>query len=76
MTEMKTDDIINLHLPIYNKYYTHQDIKDLIKFYDSSIGKKMIKVEPYILQESMIEGEKWGEEIALKLMQNIEKYLE
>ena len=59
VTEMKTDDIINLHLPIYNKYYTHQDIKDLIKFFDSPIGKKMIKMQPYILQESMLEEEKW-----------------
>ena len=76
VAEMKAGDMIDIYVPIYNKYFTHQDIKELINFYDSPIGKKMIKVEPYILQESMIEGEKWGEKIGTKLLQNLEKYVE
>ena len=76
LSEIDNQDIIDIYLPLYDKYFTHQDIKELIQFYDSPIGKKMIRVEPYIMQESMIEGEKWGEKISTKLLQNIAKYME
>ena len=32
MSEVKTEDIINLSIPIYEKYFTHNDIKELIKW--------------------------------------------
>lgn len=38
---------------IYDKYYTDKEIKELIAFYKSPVGKKTIDLTPEIMQESM-----------------------
>ena len=67
ISEMNTDDLIILMIPIYDKYFTHNDISALIRFYDSKIGRKFIKMQPYIMTESMQAGVKWSEDILLRL---------
>jgi len=38
---------------LYDKYFTERDIKDLVAFYRSSAGKKMIAVSPELDKEMM-----------------------
>jgi uncharacterized protein len=54
--------------PIYDKHYTHQEITELILFYQTPIGKKTIAVLPLISQESMAVGQEMGKRIALKIV--------
>ena len=51
--DLNMGDIVNLLIPIYDKYYTEEDIDQLIKFYDTPIGKKMIETSPKISQEML-----------------------
>jgi hypothetical protein len=49
-----TDNLINEHMVnIYDKYFTHEEIKDLIKFYKTPVGKKMITTMPDIQKDIM-----------------------
>jgi hypothetical protein len=41
-------------LAIYDKYYTEKDIKDLVAFYKSSAGQKMVQVTPDLNKEMMM----------------------
>jgi hypothetical protein len=61
--KLNADDLLNACIPAYNKYYTHNDIKQLIAFYESPLGKKMVEVTPLLLQETMAAGQKWGEKL-------------
>ncbi len=73
MKEVKGDDLIKLIIPIYDKYFTHDDIKELIKFYNTPIGKKVIKLLPQITRESMEAGQKWGKELGEKIKNKLEQ---
>lgn len=73
MDEVQADDLINLILPIYEKHYTHQNIKDLIAFYKTPIGKKSIEVLPSITQESMTVGQQWGAELGENIVNKLKK---
>lgn len=56
MNEIKelSSKIINEEMPlIYDKYFTHKEIKDMIKFYKSSTGQKMIEKTPEISKDLM-----------------------
>ncbi|VAW73483.1 FIG01059457: hypothetical protein [hydrothermal vent metagenome] len=64
MAEVNADKLIELVIPVYQKHLTEEDIKGINAFYDSPAGKKLIKVQPEIVQESMLIGQKWGEQIA------------
>ena len=50
-----TDDII----ATYNKYYTHQEIKSIIEFYQTELGKKTLKIMPKIYRENFNYSRQW-----------------
>ena len=62
--EVDPKHLVDMVVPIYDKHLTHADIKALIQFYQSPVGKKLIKVLPQITQESMAAGEVWGRQVA------------
>jgi len=51
-------------IPLYDKYFTGEEIKQMIAFYSSDLGRKTISVMPSLLQESMAIGQKWGQSLA------------
>jgi hypothetical protein len=57
---------------VYMEIYTHQDIKDLIAFYNSPIGKKMSSNTGLIMEKSMVIGAQWGQD---ELQSIVEKYM-
>jgi uncharacterized protein len=71
--EVKAEDFENMIFPIYDKYYTESDIDQLIVFYNSPIGKKMIATMPQVMQESMAAGQKLGKEIAEKFQAKLKE---
>jgi len=71
--EIKPDDLINLIVPVYDKYYTEEDIDQLIAFYNTPVGKKMTEVLPMITQESMAAGQVWGRKIAEKVAERLKE---
>lgn len=54
------------------KYYTHDDIKKMIEFYNSPVGKKIQETTPKIVTDQMQAGQEWGMELQGILM----KYLQ
>lgn len=67
LAEVSGEGLINLVVPVYVKHYTHDDIKGLIAFYQSPLGRKVIRVMPAVMQESMALGQIWGQDIAEKI---------
>ncbi len=71
MKKVNPNDLIDLVVPIYDKYYTEEDIKALIAFYQTPIGQKTIKLMPQISQESMKAGEEWGMKLGEKIAEEM-----
>ncbi len=66
-SKMNIDSLINDLVPVYQKYYTKEDIQGLIKFYGTPLGQKLIKTMPDIAKDSMVVSQKWTQ----KLVQEI-----
>ncbi len=62
--EIEKDTYMDMLIPIYDKYLTHEDIKALLEFYSTDTGKKIIVVQPKIVKESIEAGEVWGDKIS------------
>jgi hypothetical protein len=70
--EVGDANIINeLSYPIYHKYLTRNDIKDLVAFYKTPIGRKTIEVMPSISQEAVLAGQQWGRSLGPVIQQRI-----
>ena len=68
---INVDDLVNLWVEIYDKYYTEEDIDKLTDFYLSPLGKKVLKNTPIIFVESMEASQKWEKEIFEKAKREI-----
>ena len=54
---------LDMVIPIYSRHFSHEDIKGLLKFYQTELGQKMIKTYPLIFQESMTLLQDWSKSI-------------
>ena len=68
MNEFSADSLIELIIPVYQKYLTEEEIKAINSFYLTPAARKLVNVQPNIMKESAKLGEKWGREIFLKVM--------
>jgi len=63
-----TQQLLEIALPVYDKYYSDDEIKQLIQFYATPIGQKMLTVTPKVLTELQAAGQKWGEQLGRQCM--------
>jgi hypothetical protein len=47
-------------VPVYDRHFSSAELRQLISFYQSPIGQKMITELPAVTQESMEAGRQWG----------------
>ncbi|MDH5748595.1 MAG: DUF2059 domain-containing protein [Rhodospirillales bacterium] len=54
---------LDLMIPLYDKAFSHQEIKDMIVFYETPTGRKLNKILPDLAQAGMALGQQWGGKI-------------
>lgn len=59
-------------IPIYTRYYNAAEIRQLITFYKSDLGKKTVSVMPLIAKDSMAAGQLWATALVPELKQRVE----
>jgi len=61
--KMDVHELLEKIVPLYDKYYTLEDLKAVNAFYESPAGRKVLSTLPQITQESMKIGQEWGEKM-------------
>lgn len=72
-SKVSIDDLMNMLVPVYHKHFTIDDIKQLIAFYESPIGKKYAEKTPLISKESMQAGADWGRLLGQKVVERLKE---
>ena len=52
--------LVDSLVPVYASHFSQADLDQLVRFYESPLGKHLSEVQPLILQESMQVGQTWG----------------
>ena len=73
MSEVDPNELIELIVPIYARYFSHEDVKGMILFYESPVGKKLVSVQPLITRDSMSAGQQWGMAIGRKIVRKLQE---
>ncbi len=50
---LNLDDVVNELVPVYDQYFTQEELQALIAFYEGPLGQKVLKTAPLILKDSM-----------------------
>jgi uncharacterized protein len=69
------DGFTSQMVSLYAKYFTHDDIKGIIAFYESSVGKKMLSVQTQLRTESFAVLRKWISDVKPRFGQALEERL-
>jgi hypothetical protein len=71
--KLDIDSLLYACIPPYSKYYTHDEIKQLIAFYESPLGRRSVEVTPLLTQETMAIGQSWGEKFGVDIVNELIK---
>lgn len=69
--KVNANGLVNRVVPIYANYFTAGEIQQLLAFYRTPLGQKLITTQPAILRDSMAAGQKWGEELAEQILKEL-----
>ena len=73
MNKIAVDQLVDLVLPVYQKHLTEEDVKGIIAFYKTPVGKKFAEQTPLITQESMAAGQEWGKKIGATVVKRLQE---
>jgi hypothetical protein len=64
----RVSELVDQTAKIYATHFTEQELKDMLAFYQSPLGKKMIVEEPKALDESMQSAATWADNLSEDVM--------
>ena len=67
-TKADVQHLLDLAVPVYDKNFSHQEIRSLIEFYQTPLGQKAIATLPKVTAEMQVQGRKWGEDLGKQCM--------
>jgi len=60
--EMPMDELVQLMIPIFRDRFTRKEVNELLEFYNSPVGMKLVSNMDAMSKEAAVVGEKFGEE--------------
>ena len=63
--------LVDIAVPIYDKYLTAEEVRGLIKFYETPLGQKATGVMPKMVSEIQGESREWGEKLGRESMEEV-----
>jgi hypothetical protein len=67
--DSKRAELLNEVAKIYARHFTEQELKDIVAFYKTPVGKKMIVEEPQALDESLKTAQAWATRFSDEVME-------
>lgn len=80
MADMPLNEMIEAMVPIYRRHLSKTDVDEVIRFYSSTVGQKLLREQPQMIQEGMQAGveiqQKRMDQMMAKIRERTEKMAE
>ena len=70
-SQATAESLIVLILPVYDRHFSDDELRQLIAFYQTPIGKKSAQVLPQVMSEAQQAGAEWGKQLGQKSMEEV-----
>ena len=75
--EKRVSEIVDIVASVYATRFSEAELKDILNFYRSASGKKLVAQLPSVLEESFIKTQEWSakisEQIVVRLRNDMKK---
>lgn len=69
--KIQVSELVEMIVPLYDKYYSLEDLRAVNAFYSSPVGQRVISTLPQIMQESQVLGQQWGEKVGQRAFEEL-----
>jgi uncharacterized protein len=63
--------LVDSMIPVYASHFTPAQLDQLVRFYESPLGRHVSEVQPLITQECMQVGQRWGAVIGREISDSV-----
>ncbi len=70
-SKLRVEQLLDLTVPIYAKYFSKEEIEGLTRFYQTPLGQKALSVVPQTVVEMQTESMKLGETLGREAMAEV-----
>jgi uncharacterized protein len=63
----RKSELINEVAGIYAQKMSIEDMREIAKFYQSEVGRRMVAAQPEIMRQSILAGQTWGQRIGAEI---------
>lgn len=60
----KSDELFNEVAKVYAMHFTEQELKEIVAFYKTPLGKKMLAEDPVAIQEGLARAKDWANDFS------------
>lgn len=72
LARVHTGELVDLIVPIYARHFTRAEIEELLAFYRTPLGQKLVAKQPAIIHESTMAGYEWGRRLGERAAAELE----
>ena len=65
------DALYSVLAPIYEKHFNLIELNQLVNFYQSPLGQKLVRISPELLTESLDLGQQWGMSLVPEIVSRV-----
>lgn len=69
------DGLMPKMIPLYAKYFDHEEVRTLLAFYQTDLGRKTIAVMPALMQEGAEVGRAWAADVMPRVEEAVQTRL-
>ena len=70
-SSLNLDQLLDMAIPVYDKYFSDDEIKGLIEFYESPLGQKATSIMPKLSEDMEAASRTWGMEVGRDCMRAV-----
>jgi hypothetical protein len=64
----KPDELLNEVAKVYAMHFTEQELKEIVAFYKTPLGKKMLAEDPIAIQEGLARAKDWANDFSSQVL--------
>ncbi len=73
MAKTANGELAALLVPVYHKYLSIGELREIIAFYKTPAGKKLAEVTPQISSDAMVVGQQWGMQLGQRIYKQLQE---
>ena len=73
MTQVRSrkGELEDMIVVVYDRHFSTYELRQMVAFYRTPLGQKMLQSLPTIMQESMLAGQQWGQKLGMEVGQQL-----